>query len=124
MNKSSRKKWILAGTSYIGFPLPAILNLSKYSRRRDRGKVSMLFAFIFFSSLSIAQTFKTTQLKCERVKTAYSEKWEMLQTELTKQKINKDHFELFIRVFKNDKIVEVWLKPKAEKEYKLSLLND
>ena len=78
----------------------------------------VLFALVI-TLTSGAQTFKATQQKCERVKTAYSEKWEMLKTELTNKKITKDNFEVFIRVFKQDKMVEVWLKSKEEKEYKL-----
>jgi murein L,D-transpeptidase YafK len=66
-----------------------------------------------------AQDFKATQQKCTRVKTAYSEKWESLKGELAKKGINKESFEMYIRVFKNDKIVEVWLRSKEQKEYKL-----
>ncbi len=82
-------------------------------------KCLIIFVSLLITIHSYSQTFKATQQKCERVKTAYSEKWEMLKTELTSKKINKDNFELFFRVFKQDKSVEVWLKSKGEKEYKL-----
>lgn len=65
-----------------------------------------------------AQTFKATQQKTARVKSAYSEKWGNLKSELQKKGI-KENFELFMRVFKEDKIVEVWLKSSGEKEFKL-----
>ncbi|MGZ4035521.1 MAG: L,D-transpeptidase family protein [Bacteroidia bacterium] len=65
-----------------------------------------------------AQSFKASQQKCERVKTAYSEKWEGLKTDLKKKDI-KENFEMYLRIFKNDKLVEVWLKSKEQKEYKL-----
>jgi murein L,D-transpeptidase YafK len=65
------------------------------------------------------QTFKASQQKCERVKTAYSEKWENLKADLTKQGINASNFELFIRVFKNEKAVEAWVRSKGQKEFKL-----
>ncbi len=65
-----------------------------------------------------AQTFKATQQKAARVKSAYSEKWEDLKSDLKKKGI-KENFELFMRVFKEDKIVEVWLKSKEEKEFRL-----
>lgn len=65
-----------------------------------------------------AQTFKATQQKTARVKSAYSEKWANLKSELQKKGI-KENFELFMRVFKEDKIVEVWLKSSGEKEFKL-----
>lgn len=80
----------------------------------------VLLFLIFINCIYLqAQSFKATQQKCERVKTAYSEKWELLQTELAKQKIDKNSFELFIRIFKKDKIVEVWLKSKSKKEFQL-----
>lgn len=83
-----------------------------------------MLKFICFSialMLSIqlsAQTFKATQQKTARVKSAYSEKWANLKSELQKKGI-KENFELFMRVFKEDKIVEVWLKSSGEKEFKL-----
>lgn len=83
-----------------------------------------MLKFICFSialMLSIqlsAQTFKATQQKTARVKLAYSEKWANLKSELQKKGI-KENFELFMRVFKEDKIVEVWLKSSGEKEFKL-----
>ncbi len=83
-------------------------------------QVRILFLFIIGSYFdTTAQSFKSVQQKSERVKIAYSEKWENLQADLIKQKINPKNFELFIRVFKRDKVVEVWLKSKEEKEYKL-----
>ena len=82
-------------------------------------KYLFFFLSIFFCFHLSAQSFKATQQKCERVKTAYSEKWESLEADLTKKGINKQSFEMYIRVFKNDKIVEVWLKSKEKKEYQL-----
>ncbi len=78
--------------------------------------------FVFSALLcfhSSAQTFKVTQQKCARVKTAYQEKWEGLKAEMKKQGINNTNFEMYLQIFKNDKIVEVWLKSKENKEYKL-----
>jgi len=53
-----------------------------------------------------------------RVKSAYSEKWEGLKSDIKKKGIS-EKFELFIRVFKESKLVEVWLKSNSESEYKL-----
>ncbi len=78
--------------------------------------VFLVFINCFYSS---AQSFKATQQKCERVKTAYTEKWETLQKELTKQGIDKNNFQLFFRVFKKDKMVEVWLKSNDKKQFQL-----
>ncbi|HEY0031182.1 MAG TPA: L,D-transpeptidase family protein [Bacteroidia bacterium] len=77
------------------------------------------FLLMFFVSFqSTAQTFKSTQQKAGRVKAAYSEKWEGLKAAIKKQGIKED-FELFIRVFKEDKELEVWLRPKDQKEFQL-----
>lgn len=78
-----------------------------------------LFVLVFLCSLGLrAQTFKATQQKATRVKTAYAEKWEGLKADL-KTKGIKENFEMFMRVFKADKVVEVWLKSAGEKEFKL-----
>lgn len=79
--------------------------------------ISFLFVFLI-SSFAVAQTFKTTQQKAIRVKAAYTEKWDALKSDLKKQGIKED-FEMFMRVFKEDKAVEVWLKSKDQKEFKL-----
>ncbi|MFL5763286.1 MAG: murein L,D-transpeptidase family protein [Bacteroidia bacterium] len=65
-----------------------------------------------------AQSFRAEQQKAPRVKAAYSEKWDGLRSELKKQGIN-ENFSMFIRVFKEDKQLEVWLKGKDNSEYKL-----
>jgi len=79
--------------------------------------LSFLFALLI-SFTATAQSFKATQQKATRVKAAYTEKWEGLKAELKKKGI-KENFELFIRVFKEEKVVEVWLKSQGEKEFKL-----
>ena len=79
--------------------------------------ISFSIALMLSIELS-AQTFKATQQKAARVKSAYSEKWEDLKSDL-KKKGFKENFELFLRVFKEDKVVEVWLKSTGEKEFKL-----
>jgi len=65
-----------------------------------------------------SQSFKLSQQKAIRVKSAYSEKWEGLKSDIKKKGIS-EKFELFIRVFKESKLVEVWLKSNSESEYKL-----
>ena len=82
-------------------------------------KAILINIYLLIYHLLPAQSFKTTQQKYERVKTAYNEKWENLKTDLVKQNINPQNFELFIRVFKKDKTVELWIKSKEEKTYKL-----
>lgn len=80
------------------------------------------------TSVSLAQpktlAFKTNQLKSARVKDAYDTKWEPLQVELKASKINPDEFDIYLRVFKNEKVVEVWMKNKGEVRYHLFKIYD
>jgi murein L,D-transpeptidase YafK len=80
--------------------------------------IPFLLSLFLVSQLS-AQTFKLDQQKNPRVKNAYAEKWDALETELNQRNIDKNNFEMYIRAFKNDKIVEVWLKSKEQKEFQL-----
>ena len=79
--------------------------------------------FCFFTLTVFAQVknsaFKAWQLKNQKVKDAYDTKWEPLKAELRASYINPDEFDIYIRTFKADKLVEVWMRNKDEKKYKL-----
>ena len=66
---------------------------------------------------STQQSFKTLQLKNERVKKAYSEKEEGIKNILQKNQILMPNLEIFICVFKKQQIIELWGKNKKDKEY-------
>lgn len=76
-----------------------------------------------FYCLSIGQTkmsvFKQAQLKNSRVKDAYDAKWGMLQSEIKKIKINPDSYDIYLRAFKMEGILEVWMKNENEPKYQL-----
>ncbi|MDQ3046742.1 MAG: hypothetical protein M3R27_04270 [Bacteroidota bacterium] len=74
----------------------------------------LIFPFLFCE----AQSFRLTQQKATRVKAAYKEKWEGLKTDLQKKQL-KENFEMYLRIFKQEEITEVWLRSKGDKEYKL-----
>nr|MBA3704882.1 L,D-transpeptidase family protein [Bacteroidota bacterium] len=80
-------------------------------------RLMLLLIFAFIHTLS-AQNFRSNQQKNVRVQVAYKEKWENLKNDLVKKGVDKNNFEMFIRVFKTEKIIEVWLKSKVEKEFK------
>ncbi len=68
---------------------------------------------------SLAQnTFKANQLKFERVKNAYDEKWATLQKDLQKAGI-VGKFELFIAAYKAEGKLELWLKTDQQSKYRL-----
>jgi murein L,D-transpeptidase YafK len=73
----------------------------------------------YCSSQVKTSSFKTGQLKNTRVKDAYDTKWEPLKKELKMAKINPDEFDIYMRAFKQDAIIEVWMKNKRDSKYKL-----
>jgi murein L,D-transpeptidase YafK len=80
--------------------------------------ITCLLCIYFFVSGS-AQSFRSTQQKAARVKAAYSEKWESLKADLVKKGFDAAGFEMFIRILKKESLVEVWLKSRNEKEFRL-----
>lgn len=82
-------------------------------------KFSFLILLVCLRTLCDAQSFKITQQKAARVKMAYSERWTELQTDLTNKQFSINGFEMLIQVFKLEKKVELWLKSKNEKEFRL-----
>lgn len=64
-------------------------------------------------------TFKASQLKYERVKKAYRTKWDGLKSDIVKAGFDVNAFEIYQRVFKYEKQVEVWMKNKGDAKFKL-----
>jgi murein L,D-transpeptidase YafK len=64
-------------------------------------------------------SFKAVQLKYSRVKTAYEKKWPVLKALLTSKNLQTDKFDLYLRAFKQDGLLEVWAKNKTDKQYQL-----
>ncbi len=61
------------------------------------------------SRLVLGQDFKQQQLKYERVRTAFDEKWRDLSKLLDSKGVNPNKFKLFIRVFKAEQRLETWV---------------
>ena len=91
----------------------------------------MLFKNVIHTSLlvmltfcfSIAQvktsTFKAAQLKYSKVKDAYDTKWPTLKESIKAISINSEDYDIYLRAFKHDKKIEVWLKNTDANSYKL-----
>jgi murein L,D-transpeptidase YafK len=62
--------------------------------------------------------FKTGQLKNSRVSEAYNQKWDSLKNELTNINVDPNTFDIYIRAFKFEKIVEIWVKNPKDIKYK------
>jgi murein L,D-transpeptidase YafK len=78
---------------------------------------------IFFISNGNAQTFRETQKKYPRVKAAYTEKWDLLKSELDSKGFSGS-FEMMIRALKKEEKLEVWLKSSPEKTFRLFKIYD
>jgi murein L,D-transpeptidase YafK len=77
--------------------------------------VNLGFANLCFSQES--SSFKAQQMKNKRVKDAYATKWPSLEAELKAKKINPSSLEVFIRIFKKEKELELWVKNKADAQF-------
>lgn len=80
----------------------------------------LIFTFLLIMTLpAFAQTgFKDQQLKFERVRTAYDQKWDNLKKELSAKNI-KAPFRLFIAAYKAEGQLEIWLQSADQKKYLL-----
>lgn len=64
-----------------------------------------------------AVSFKEAQLKNERVKSAYAEKETVLKGYFVEKQLSYAGFQLFIRAFKKEQNLEVWIKEKGKEEF-------
>ena len=71
------------------------------------------------SFYKVSEPFKPLQLKSARVKAAYQKKWPDLKTLLTSKKIDPTNFDVYLRVFKQEDVLEIWVKNKKETHYTL-----
>lgn len=62
-------------------------------------------------------TFKTQQLKNKRVKDAYATKWASLEADLKSKNVEPSKMEVFIRIFKQEKELELWVKNKTDNKF-------
>jgi murein L,D-transpeptidase YafK len=73
--------------------------------------------------LSTAQVkiaaFKASQLKYAKVKDAYDTKWNSLKEGIKAIKVNPEKYDIYLRAFKQDEKMEVWLKNTDETTYTL-----
>jgi murein L,D-transpeptidase YafK len=70
--------------------------------------------------LMLAQTtFKQEQLRHARVKTAFEEKEGTVKSYFYQKNLGYNDFQLFIRAFKKEKLMEVWVKETSKEKYVL-----
>jgi hypothetical protein len=85
-----------------------------------------MFALIQILSFMLVppNSFKETQLRNARVKTAYEEKENNVKSYFTKRNLAYGGFHLFIRGFKSEGKLEVWIKEKGKDTYTLLVSYD
>lgn len=76
----------------------------------------MKLVFILLLMLA-GSSFKDGQLKYDRVKTAYEEKENIVKQYFKNKNLNYSGFNLFIRAFKKEKNLEIWIKEKDQETY-------
>jgi murein L,D-transpeptidase YafK len=64
-------------------------------------------------------SFKAGQMKYERVKKAYSTKYEGLKKEIAAAGFVLNKFEIYLRIFKQERELQVWMKNKEDAKFKL-----
>lgn len=74
--------------------------------------ILICFPSIIISSQSIAE-----QLKFSRVKAAYNKHQIFIKNILKLHNANLEQYELHLQCFKAEKEIEVWIKPKAKKQF-------
>lgn len=81
-------------------------------------KSAILIAIAIVLMLQQA-SFKETQRTHSRVKAAYQEKETVVKKYFSDSKLSMDKFQLFLRAFKKEEKLEVWIKEKGKDQYVL-----
>jgi murein L,D-transpeptidase YafK len=81
-------------------------------------KILALYFFVF-TLMTQQISFKENQLKQSRVKTAFDEKEIVVKQYFSEKKLSFNKFQLFLRGFKKEQVLEVWVKEKGKEEFVL-----
>lgn len=79
--------------------------------------IPALFIIVFLT-FAARMNFLEKQLTYPRVKEADEQKRKGIQAMLKNISVDENKFDLFIRVFKTEKKLEVWVKNKSDRQYK------
>jgi len=80
-------------------------------------KLTFILILTFLFSFK-NDSFKDDQLKYQRVREAYLEKESIMHELLKNNNIDKNNLRIYLRVFKQEKKIELWAKNKTDKTYK------
>ncbi len=77
----------------------------------------VLLLFLFNQHLFAQANFLKQQLKYAHVAQAQKDKWKTISKNLKAKNIDATNFKVLIRIFKEEKVLEVWLKGKSNNTY-------
>lgn len=75
--------------------------------------------YILLALIMLQASFKESQLQNSRVKIAYEQKEMVVQNYFRSKNLDYTGFQAFIRAFKNEKLLEVWIKEKDANTFSL-----
>ena len=80
--------------------------------------VLMLGIAVALSFSFVAASFKTDQMRYKRVRVAYQEKLSKVKTHLSNHDIEPGELNVYLRVFKEEGVLELWAADKNVRSYK------
>jgi len=78
-----------------------------------------VFILLLSQQVWAQASFLKQQLKYPKVKQSYNEKWATISANLKAKGIDSANYKVLIRIFKEEKLLEVWLKSKKADKYVL-----
>jgi len=82
-------------------------------------RLTVILVLLFSCALWGQPTFLKQQLKYPKVKQSYNEKWATISANLKAKGVDSANYKVLIRIFKEEKLLEVWLKSKKADKYVL-----
>lgn len=80
-------------------------------------KTLLLILLLLAAGLHAQTSFLKQQLKYGRVASAYKEKWPAISKNLKAKAVDSANYKVLIRIFKQEELLEVWLKSKNADRY-------
>jgi murein L,D-transpeptidase YafK len=77
----------------------------------------ILFLLTMFTFLPGKNSFRKEQQRAPKVFTAYQEKWPELKSRLHGMGVDTNTLRVFLRVFKSEKMIEMWVKGASDKSF-------
>jgi len=78
----------------------------------------ILFTLLFLNSGKTSYSFRDQQMVFTRVRDAYADKEKIVVKTLVGHSISRDSLRIYLRVFKTEKIVEIWAKNNSDSVFK------